>query len=306
MNAPFYFAKLMKKIFDRYGNDLAITFFDDILIYAQSWNELLQKIEKVLQILKEAGLTLNLKKCIFGADKVNFVGLELSKNGIVPGERKVRAIIEFPTPRNVHEARRFHGMASFFRRFVSGFAREVAPIVETFKKDKEFLWGARQVRFIKKKLASKPVLAIYNPNAIRNELHTDASADGLAAMFFQSNAADELHLVYAISRKTSEVEAAHHSSKLELLIIVWAIERLRPLLIRIKFTVITDFQALVYVNSLKTKSSQIIRWLGAVFEFNYEIQHRKKERMQHVDALPRAPVQSADQEPLVATVFIVR
>ena len=89
MNAPFYFAKLMKKIFDRYGNDLAITFFDDILIYAQSWNELLQKIEKVLQILKEAGLTLNLKKCIFGADKVNFVGLELSKNGIGPGERQV-------------------------------------------------------------------------------------------------------------------------------------------------------------------------------------------------------------------------
>ena len=93
----------------------------------------MQKIEKLLQILKEAGLTLNLKKRIFGANKVNFVGLELSMNGIGPGERKVRAIIEFPTPRNVHKARRFHGMASFFRRFLPGFAREVALIVETFK-----------------------------------------------------------------------------------------------------------------------------------------------------------------------------
>ena len=98
-------------------------------------------------------------------------------------------------------------------------------------------------------------------------------------MFFQSSAADELHLVYAISRKTPEVEAAYHLSKLELLAIVWAMERLRPLLIGIKFTVITDCQALVYVNSLKTKSSQIIRWLGAVSEFDYDIQHRKGERM---------------------------
>ena len=127
----------------------------------------------------------------------------------------------------------------------------------TLKKDKEFVWSARQdtvFRFIKEKLASKPVLAIYNPNVIRNELLTDASADGFAAMFFQSNAADELHLVYAISRKTSEVKAAYHSSKLELLGIVWAMERLRPLLIGIKFTVITDCQTLVYVNSLKTES----------------------------------------------------
>ena len=192
MNAPFYFAKLMKKVFDRYGNDLAITFFDDMLLHARSWDELLQKLEKVLQILKDARLTLNLKKCIFGADKVNFVGLELSKDGIGPG------------------------------------------------------------------------------------------------------------------RKTSETERAYHSSKLELLAIVWAMERLRPLLIAIRFVVITDCQALIYVNSLKTKNPQIIRWLSAIAEFDYEIQHRKGERMQHVDALSRAPVESVDEAQSIATVFNVR
>ena len=309
MNAPFYFAKLMKKVFDRYGNDLAVTFFDDILLHARSWEELLHKLEKVLQILKDARLTLNLKKCVFGADKVNFVGLELSKDGIGPGERKVRAILDFPTPCNVHEARRFHGMASFFRRFIPGFAREVGPIIESFKKDRTFVWGERQevaFRSIKEKLASKPILAVYNRNAKRTELHTDASADGLAAMLFQSNEKDELHLVYAISRKTSETERAYHSSKLELLAIVWAMERLRPLLIGIRFVVITDCQALIYVNSLKTKNPQIIRWLSAIAEFDYEIQHRKGERMQHVDALSRAPVESVDEAQYIATVFNVR
>lgn len=43
MNAPFYFAKLMKIIFGPYGNKLALTYFDDILVHAKSWEELLVK-----------------------------------------------------------------------------------------------------------------------------------------------------------------------------------------------------------------------------------------------------------------------
>lgn len=68
MNAPFYFAKLMKIIFGPYGNQLAITYFDDILVHARSWEELITKIEKVLVLLRDAGLTLNIKKCKFGLD----------------------------------------------------------------------------------------------------------------------------------------------------------------------------------------------------------------------------------------------
>ena len=39
MNAPFYFAKLMKMIFGAYGNELALFFFDDMLLFAKSWGE---------------------------------------------------------------------------------------------------------------------------------------------------------------------------------------------------------------------------------------------------------------------------
>lgn len=61
MSAPFYFAKLMKMVFGPFGHKLALTYFDDILIHARSWEELLSKLEKVLNLLKDAGLTLNLK-----------------------------------------------------------------------------------------------------------------------------------------------------------------------------------------------------------------------------------------------------
>ena len=44
INAPFYFNKLMKIIFGPYGNSLELTYFDDILIHAKSWKEMLEKI----------------------------------------------------------------------------------------------------------------------------------------------------------------------------------------------------------------------------------------------------------------------
>lgn len=308
MNAPFYFAKLMKKIFGREGNKLAVIFFDDMFIYARSWSELIRKLRRVLELLKDAGLTLNLKKCRFGVNQVSYVGFELSRDGMRPGERTVRAILEYPTPQSIFEARRFHGMASFLRRFVPNFAKIIGPIIESFKNDKKLIWGESQdqaFQSIKEKLASKPVLALFNPEAVRTELHTDACKEGLAGMLFQLDENKQLHLVHAISRRTSEVEKDYHSGKLELLAIVWAMERLRPLLIGIPFHVITDCQALIYVNSLKTKNPQIIRWLSSIAEYDYEIHHRKGEKMQHVDALSRAPVEGAGETLSPGVVFNV-
>ena len=61
--------------------------------------------------------------------------------------------------------------------------------------------------------------------------------------------------------------------------------------------------ARIYVNSLKTKNPQIIRWLSQVAEFDYEIHHRKGEKMQHVDALSRAPVNDTMDALSSATIF---
>ena len=209
MNAPFYFSKLMKRVFGKHGNKLALNFFDEFLPYAKTWEEFFEKLEIFFKLLRDAGLTLNLKKCKFGLDEVEYLGITIGKDGISPDKRKIKVIEEYPTPRNVHEARRFHGLASFFRRFIPGFASILNPIIDLLKKETNFVWGEREesaFREIKAKLSIKPVLAHYNPRADRTELHADSSADGLGAMLFQSDEHNVLHLVYAISRRTSDVE----------------------------------------------------------------------------------------------------
>ena len=84
---------------------------------------------------------------------------------------------------------------------------------------------------------------MFNQDAKRTELHTDASAVGLAAILFQSGDYGQMHLVFAISKKVAESEEHYHSSKLELLAIVWAMQQLRDYFISLKFTIASDCQA---------------------------------------------------------------
>lgn len=109
-------------------------------------------------------------------------------------------------------------------------------------------------------------------------------------MLFQSGADGEMKLVQCLSKKTSEAERRYHSTKLELMAIVWCLDKLRNYLIGIHATIVTDCQALIYMNASKTRNSQIARWASFLAEFDIEIRHRPGEKMQHVDALSRAPV----------------
>jgi transposase InsO family protein len=80
--------------------------------------------------------------------------------------------------------------------------------------------------------------------------------------------------------------------------IVWSVDRLRQFLLGIKFTVVTDCQSLVFMQANKTKNPQIARWSCLLQEYDVDFQHRPGTKMQHVDALSRAPVGDINNIPM--------
>ncbi|KAH9744213.1 Endonuclease [Citrus sinensis] len=107
--------------------------------------------------MRKEKLYANLKKCSFCTNQIVFLGYVVSAKGIKVDEEKVKAIKEWPTPKSVSEVRSFHGLASFYRRFVKDFSTLAAPLTEIVKKHVGFKWGSEQERafnLIKEKLVS--------------------------------------------------------------------------------------------------------------------------------------------------------
>jgi hypothetical protein len=71
-------------------------------------------LKLVLDLLRKEKLYANLKKCTFCTDNLVFLGFVVSADGIKVDEEKVKAIREWPNPKNVSEVRSFHGLAGFY------------------------------------------------------------------------------------------------------------------------------------------------------------------------------------------------
>jgi len=203
-------------------------YMDDILIGSHSFTEMYKKLQRILQVLREFGLTVNVDKCELYKQTISFLGHQLHATGISPGEVKTNAIAEFPRLRKVSNVRKFLGLSGYFRKFIPGYAIISEPLRKLLRKDQSFKWEPQQddaFNELKQRLISKPVLISYDVSA-EHEIHTDASSVGLAGVLFQKEH-DQLKPVAYYSRSTTYSEMKFHSYDLEALAVVETLERFK-------------------------------------------------------------------------------
>ena len=116
-----------------------------------------------------------------------FLGFVVSSEGLRVDVEKIRAIQEWPTPTSVNHIQSFHGLASFYRRFVRDFSSIVAPLTEITRKSTPFVWGVAQEKAftkLKEVLTTAPLLAL--PDFTRPfKVECDASGIGVGGVLMQ-------------------------------------------------------------------------------------------------------------------------
>ncbi len=275
----------------------AYNIHDDLRVVGATDKEHDENLERVLKKLEENGLTLNYEKCEIGVDKMVYMGNVLSGDGLQLSEKRVKAIIDAPEPKNQSEVRSFLGSSQFCAKFIQNFATMSSPLWDLTKKDAKWKWREREsraVREIKEKLTCAPVLAYHRRDA-KTRLITDASPVGLGAVLEQEQEDSTFKPIYYASRKLSNVERRYSQFEREALAVRWACEKFYLYLYGIEFEICTDHKPLVIVLGENSKSrppsARIERWLLYLQQFKYKLTHiRGKDN--RADSLSRLPVDS--------------
>src|SRR5205085_5301258 len=135
-NAPATFQSMINHVLREYLDIFVVCYLDDILIFSKTLEEHKEHVHKVLQKLQDAKLLVEPKKSVWHSQSVNFLGYTITPGEIRMEESKIKAVKEWPQPRNVRDVRAFLGFVNFYRRFLKGYGKIAAPLTDLTKNDR--------------------------------------------------------------------------------------------------------------------------------------------------------------------------
>ncbi|KAJ9546716.1 hypothetical protein OSB04_019259 [Centaurea solstitialis] len=282
-NAPSTFMRVMNQLFRPFIGKFVVVYFDDILIYSATFGEHVDHVRQVLTLLRRDKFYAAIKKCVVMVPKVLFLGYVISGEGIQVDESKVTAVKQWPTPKTITDVRSFHGLASFYRRFIPHFSSIMAPVTDCMK-GKTFVWtDAAESAFqsIKEKLTTAPILVLPDFSQAF-ELHTDASKVGIGGVLSQGG-----RPIAYFSEKLTGPKLRYSTYDVEFYAVVQAVKHWRHYLFHKEFVLFTDHDSLRHLHSQDKVSHKHGRWIAFLEKFTFVVKHKSGASNRVADALSR-------------------
>lgn len=220
-NAPATFQRMMNDILRPYLRKFVTVYLDDICIYSENYAEHIKHLRLVLQKLSEHNLKLQLKKCFFGMQSMEYLGYTVSDGKLFVSESKVASVKDWPIPKTQSDVRSFVQFANFYSKFIHHFSDLTTPLTDLLRKAKPAIvdWTPEcQEAFetLKLRLISAPCLAIPEVGTDATFIvATDASNVGLAAVLLQDQGGGPQPVAYW-ARKLNVAERGNTYSAYDL------------------------------------------------------------------------------------------
>jgi hypothetical protein len=284
-NAPTMFQYCMNHVFNKQLRKHLLVFFDDLFIYSKTWEEHLRHVDQILSIMEEQSLYAKESKCEFGMTEVLCLGHIIGAKGVQVHREKIKAIVEWPTPKTLTELRGFLGICTYYRKFVKGFSQLCAPLIDLTKKG-AFKWNEEAqmtMDKMKKVMSTCLVLALPDFN-LPFTLECDALGEGIGAILMQNR-----HPLAYESRKLRGPELLYKIYDKEMLAIMHALAKFRQYLVGARFVVKSDHNSLKYLLEQKDLNERQQKWVSRIHAYDFDIEFVKGKNNVVADALSRRP-----------------
>uniref|UniRef100_A0A670HPH4 Gypsy retrotransposon integrase-like protein 1 n=1 Tax=Podarcis muralis TaxID=64176 RepID=A0A670HPH4_PODMU len=308
--APGIFQSLMERLLQ--GLPGVVPYFDDVLVSADSHQQLFERLRAVLTRFQEARLKVKREKCQIAVPQVEFLGYLIDASGLHPTTSKIRAIQQAPIPKNKTELQAFLGLLNFYNMFLPHKATVAEPLHRLLSTKTPWSWGHRETaafNAVKALLSSDSVLVQYS-EARPLVLACDASPFGIGAVLsHRFPDGREAPLAY-FSRTLSRTERNYSQLDKEALALVAGVKRFHEYLYGRTFDLITDHKPLLGLlagdhPTPPVLSPRMLQWTVFLAAYHYRLVHRPGKSMGHADALRRCPLPAFVEDPAPASSLLL-
>ncbi|KAI8506223.1 hypothetical protein Bbelb_156500 [Branchiostoma belcheri] len=285
------FQKQMDKIFQELEGVEVIV--DDILVHGRTEEEHNSRFRAMLQRARDKCVKLNPEKVVVAAPEVGYFGHILTKDGLKPDPKKVRAITSMKAPTNKAEVMTMLGMVNYLAKFTPNLSEVTAPLRELLREDIEFVWDDKRKQAfadMKTVVAEASTLSYYDPHK-EATLQVDASKYGLGAVLMQEGRP----VAYA-SKSLNTTEVNYAQIEKELYAIVFGCERFHQYVYGRSVTVESDHKPLEAITRkpLSSAPARLQRMLLRLQKYDLVVQHRPGKDIPVADALSRLYLEETD------------
>ena len=286
-------------------NVTIFAYVDDLIIASNNPESHLKDLEAVFERLSKYNLKINVLKSEFFKNSIEYLGHQVTPDGINPLPSKVEAITDFPLPQTYRQLRRFIGMINYYHRFIKHAAGILSPLndlLSGYKKSKRnrFVpWNEAATKSFheaKDALANATMLKYPSLNG-QIALFCDASAIAVGATLQQKNDQGNWEPLGFFSKRLTKTEQLGSAFARELLAIYLSLKHFHHWVEGNQIEIYTDHKPIIsaYEKPLDRPNIKESRHLSFIAQYSPILKHVPGKTNIVADNLSRPQIDSVSE-----------